>query len=219
MFFHDRFRSNKWLIGVAGIIALVSTYYLTRQVVDEVVAEKLRVITAGMTAMPGNVATVPPQQATAPVAKPSTKVANLVPQKATPAPVTARACSGDQASRERPIRALFSAWENLDISLYGDQFTADAVQYYGQGNTRYLTEIVAGRSAFMAKLQSVSIERMTITPDTADSEGLRFIVSYAMQFNYKTGRVLPDANDEVYVVRCDAQSGLWKIALNNDRKA
>jgi hypothetical protein len=41
MLFNERFRSNKWLVLIAGCIALISTYLLTVQLVDLVLSRKI----------------------------------------------------------------------------------------------------------------------------------------------------------------------------------
>lgn len=41
LLFNERFRRNKYLIAAAGVIALISTYLLTIEIVDQVVGERL----------------------------------------------------------------------------------------------------------------------------------------------------------------------------------
>jgi hypothetical protein len=116
----------------------------------------------------------------------------------------------------QPVLNLFRAWERLDPSLYGEQWTADAVQYYGRGKQRIRAKIISDRREFMAKLASVTTNDLQLAIVEQSGGYARFRASYDMHYVYKTGRVLSDTNDEIYVVVCDA--GQWKIRLNDDRK-
>jgi formylglycine-generating enzyme required for sulfatase activity len=41
LFFNERFRSNRWLVLCAGIIALLSTYFLTEELIDRSISQRL----------------------------------------------------------------------------------------------------------------------------------------------------------------------------------
>jgi hypothetical protein len=42
LLFNERFRNNKWLMTVAGLLALVASYFLLEQIVDAVVSRRLQ---------------------------------------------------------------------------------------------------------------------------------------------------------------------------------
>lgn len=123
-------------------------------------------------------------------------------------------CSEPEATQ--PILNLFRAWERLDPSLYGEQWTADAVQLYGHGKQRLRAKIISDREALMGRLESVTTSGLDIAVDEQTGSRARYLVRYEMRYRFKTGRVVSDANDEIYEVVCD--SGAWKIALNDNRK-
>lgn len=41
LFFNERFRSNRWLILCAGVVALASTYFLTEELIDRAISRRL----------------------------------------------------------------------------------------------------------------------------------------------------------------------------------
>lgn len=218
-FFNERFRKNWFAVGVAGTIAVVSTYFLTQQMIEIAISEHLRnnpSVTNGSTQQKQDA----PTASSSPKAAPATAPPVTTPHVSNQLVTTPRAaeCVQTAAAREEPIRALFSAWLRLDPSMYKDQWMANAIQYYGNGNSRTLTEIEDNRATMMRKLASVTVEKMEINSTGYSNNRAGYRVSYAMTFAYKSGRVLPDSNEESYVVICDTRTGRWKIAQNDDRK-
>jgi len=53
--FNGRFRENRFLVLCAGAVALVSTYYLTRQLVDQLISERLPRQTSGPSSQPPSI--------------------------------------------------------------------------------------------------------------------------------------------------------------------
>jgi len=115
-----------------------------------------------------------------------------------------------------PVRNLFTAMTRLDLSLYADQWTEDAM--YQNARTRGVRDkagIVAQKQQQFARWSAV---RVALSGPFVVSRNARDAV---LEDNYTLtilsgGRTLPsDSARERYAVRCDSD-GRWLIVRNDD---
>lgn len=125
-------------------------------------------------------------------------------------------CSSAPAEVLRPIRALFEAWEKLDVNEYLTQWGPNAIarsKYY----VRKVADLGPRRRADFAQYRAVSI--VAIDPKITFADHTKAVVQnvYTMRFTRADGKVIEENKvGESYVLECSAQDRRWLIRENND---
>jgi ketosteroid isomerase-like protein len=163
LLFNERFRSSRALVLIAGVIALVSTYYLTKQIVDD----EFNVLMANK----GNIAASPPLSppASAATAGDSGTGEAMSPPAGAPAQ-QAEPVSQDEA--QTAVNAYLDAWRDGDVdkqaSLLTDDFTYTD-QDKSQSRADYLAQkrklaALYGPSTGTASSISVTASGLSVSP-------------------------------------------------------
>jgi hypothetical protein len=120
-----------------------------------------------------------------------------------------------QASVLQPIRALFSAWESLDVNSYLAQWGPDAIHRskYGVLNK---TKLASQRRADFARFRRVEV--ISFSPTVVFSDGRKAVInnSYMMRYYAVSGRSFNENEKENYTLECSSSTGRWLIRENND---
>lgn len=139
-------------------------------------------------------------------------------QVASAAHVTTRAAAlpelaRDFAPMQEPIHDLYSAWANLDIDAYLDQWSRKARQFVGKKQRSY-AEIESSRRKLFKRLDAVDVSRYQLWFRGFEDGVASFDASYTMKFHFADGRVLTERERETYKVR--QERGNWVIVENRD---
>lgn len=118
----------------------------------------------------------------------------------------------------QPIRNLFSAWEQLDLNVYMDQWDKNAMQYSKKFSPRNYQDILKRRQTLFDKLAGTTVTNYQITSISKESTHRATVyVKYSMVFNFKTGKSVTESDvTEKYVLTYDDQSQRWRILNNYD---
>lgn len=139
-------------------------------------------------------------------------------QMASAAHVTTRAAALPEVARDfapmqEPIHDLYSAWANLDIDAYLDQWSKKAKQFVGK-KQRSFAEIESSRRKLFKRLDAVDVSRYQLWFRGFEDGIASFDASYTMKFHFADGRVLTERERETYKVR--QERGRWVIVENRD---
>lgn len=139
-------------------------------------------------------------------------------QMASAAHVTTRAAAlpelaRDFAPMQEPIHDLYSAWANLDIDAYLDQWSKKARQFVGKKQRSY-AEIESSRRKLFKRLDAVDVSRYQLWFRGFEDGVASFDASYTMKFHFADGKVLTERERETYKVR--QERGRWVIVENRD---
>jgi hypothetical protein len=125
-------------------------------------------------------------------------------------------CSSAPAEVLRPIRALFGAWEKLDVNQYLAQWGPNAImrsKYY----VYKAADLGPHRRASFAQYGAVDV--VAIDPKIVFADRTKAVIKnvYTMRFVKRDGNVIEERNiAESYVLECSAQNQKWLIRDNND---
>ncbi|MEZ5786003.1 MAG: caspase family protein [Xanthobacteraceae bacterium] len=120
------------------------------------------------------------------------------------------------AEMRRPIDALYTAWGQLDLRGYLDQWAAEAIKIdLKSGQRSTLRQLARDRARMFRQLSRVDSEHQ-VTLQNFDNGVAEFDVTYRMTFRYRSGRVFTERACESYRVR--AEGGRWLIIENQDYK-
>ena len=120
------------------------------------------------------------------------------------------------ADMRRPIDALYTAWAELDLRGYLDQWDPGAIKIdLKSGQRSTLRQLARERARLFRRLSRVDSDYQVTF------QGLRngiaeFNVAYRMTFRYRSGRAFSERACESYRVR--AEHGRWLIIENQDYK-
>lgn len=120
-----------------------------------------------------------------------------------------------------PIENLYHAWRTLDIDLYIDQFSPDAVQtgIYKSGKTysRGFAEISEKRRQMFPLLDSVEVSKFELMYQGYDGDIATLGVRYSMELRWKSGKITQEKNiNECYQVKKSSSDQRWRIIRNDD---
>jgi hypothetical protein len=116
----------------------------------------------------------------------------------------------------RPIKAVFHAWQQLDVDEYLAQWGPESIQrskYYA----RRMADIADKRRRDFREFQSVSV--ISIDPKILFADGTKARVDnvYTMRFVRRNGSVIAESNvSESYILECSVANNSWRIRENND---
>jgi hypothetical protein len=125
-------------------------------------------------------------------------------------------CSNTPADVLRPVRALFRAWEELDVDEYLAQWGPNAImrsKYY----VYKAADLGPHRRTSFAQYRAVKV--VAINPEIAFADHTKAVVQnvYTMRFTRADGKVISENNiRESYVLECAARDHKWLIRENND---
>ncbi|MEZ5787569.1 MAG: caspase domain-containing protein [Xanthobacteraceae bacterium] len=120
------------------------------------------------------------------------------------------------AEMRRPIDALYTAWGQLDLRGYLDQWAAEAIKIdLKSGQRSTLRQLARDRARMFRQLSRVDSEHQ-VTLQNFDNGVAEFDVTYRMTFRYRSGRVFTERACESYRVR--EEGGRWLIIENQDYK-
>jgi hypothetical protein len=125
-------------------------------------------------------------------------------------------CATASSAVLRPIRAVFHAWQQLDVDEYLAQWGPESIQrskYYA----RRMADIAGKRRMDFREFQSVSV--ISIEPKILFADGTKARVdnTYTMRFLRRNGRVVAENNvAESYILECSVANNTWRIRENND---
>lgn len=116
----------------------------------------------------------------------------------------------------RPIKAVFHAWQRLDVDEYLAQWGPESIQrskYYA----RRMADIADKRRADFLKYRSVNV--VSIDPQVLFVDGTKARVdnTYTMRFVRRDGSAIAENGvGESYILECSAENNQWRIRENND---
>ena len=129
---------------------------------------------------------------------------------------TGSSCSKTPSEVLRPIKAVFQAWQRLDVDQYLAQWGPESIQrskYYA----RRMADIADKRRKDFRDFRSVSV--ISIDPKILFVDGTKARVdnTYTMRFVRRNGSVIAE-NDvgESYILECSVADSEWRIRENND---
>jgi hypothetical protein len=125
-------------------------------------------------------------------------------------------CSSAPAEVLRPIRALFAAWERLDVNEYLAQWGPNAIarsKYY----VRKVADLGPRRRADFAQYRAVDVVAIDLQITFADHTKAVVQNVYTMRFTRADGKVIEENKvGESYVLECSVRNHNWLIRENND---
>jgi hypothetical protein len=125
-------------------------------------------------------------------------------------------CSTEAAEVLRPVRALFEAWQALDVDQYLAQWGPNAIsrsKYY----VYKVSDLGPHRRENFGQYRNVDV--IDIDPHITFVDHAKAVIKnvYTMRFIKRDGRVIEERNvGESYVLECSAQNQQWLIRENND---
>jgi hypothetical protein len=125
-------------------------------------------------------------------------------------------CATSSSEVLRPIKAVFDAWQQLDVDEYLAQWGPESIQrskYY----VRRMADIADKRRMDFREFQSVSV--ISIDPKILFADGTKARVdnTYTMRFVRRNGGVVAENSvGESYILECSAANNKWRIRENND---
>jgi hypothetical protein len=116
----------------------------------------------------------------------------------------------------RPVKAVFHAWQTLDVDEYLAQWGPESIQR-SKYHARRMADIVDKRRMDFQEFQSVSV--ISIDPKILFVDGTKARVdnTYTMRFVRRNGRIVSENSvGESYILECSAANNKWLIRENND---
>lgn len=183
LFFNERFRSNITLVTLAGLIALVSTYFLTEQIIDRVITARLEERFAS------NANTqIPPTTKSAPQLAHSQSNANTPSTEAQLGAITEREVRDT-------LQKYIYAWRSGDIRAM-DLLLDPNFSYIDQRNIRQYRNDYLGQKTELARRydasphnSNITIGVSNITIETSDTHGsITYDQAYRSLYYASTGK-------------------------------
>lgn len=125
-------------------------------------------------------------------------------------------CSTAPTEVLRPIRALFQAWQNLNVNQYLAQWGPNAIRR-AKYNVYKVADLVAHRRADFAQYRAVDV--VATDPKIVFADHTKAVVRnvYTMHFVRADGKEIEERDvGESYVLECSVQGHNWLIRENND---
>jgi hypothetical protein len=122
-------------------------------------------------------------------------------------------CTTAEPAVLKPVRALFSAWENLDVNSYLQQWGPDAIQR-SQYGVIGKSELAQRRKGDFTKYSEVDV--LSYAPKITFADGRKAVVNnrYSMRYVRRNGQSFTENESENYTLEC--LDGRWVIRENND---
>jgi hypothetical protein len=122
-------------------------------------------------------------------------------------------CATAQDAVLKPIRTLFSAWANLDVNSYLQQWGPNAIHRskYGVAGK---SELAQRRKGDFTKYSKVDV--LSYAPKITFADGRKAVVnnSYSMRYVRRNGQSFTENESENYTLEC--LDGRWVVRENND---